>query len=92
MQSPWPALPFALFQDMPLRDVQPTGWVKDFLHRQAKGLSGNVEVSGYPYGYKFWGSKDDDTKGMRAVSQRLLIRAEDDLQGVRLELKRASGV
>jgi len=56
-------LPFAHFQPVPLRGVRPAGWLQDFLERQASGLTGNVPVSGYPYGYKFWGSKDDDTEG-----------------------------
>jgi len=60
-------LPFARFQPMPLRGVRPAGWIQDFLERQSKGLTGNVAVSGYPYGYKFWGSKGDDTKGSYAA-------------------------
>lgn len=60
------ALPFSKFQTIPLRDVRPAGWLQDFLERQASGLTGNVAVSGYPYGYKFWGSKDDNTQGSYA--------------------------
>ena len=56
-------LPYARFHPVALREVRPTGWLQDFLERQANGLTGNVAVSGYPYGYKFWGSKDDDTTG-----------------------------
>jgi len=56
-------LPFARFYPPPLREVRPAGWIQDFLERQSTGLTGNVAVSGYPYGYKFWGSQDDDTKG-----------------------------
>ena len=56
-------LPYSHYQPMPLRGVRPAGWLQDFLERQSKGLTGNVAVSGYPYGAKFWGSKDDDTKG-----------------------------
>jgi hypothetical protein len=51
----------------PLREIRPDGWLKDFLERQAQGLTGNVAVSGYPYGYKFWGTKDDNTKGSYAA-------------------------
>lgn len=50
-------------QFFPLREVRPSGWLQDFLERQATGLTGNVAVSGYPYGYKFWGTRDDNTKG-----------------------------
>ena len=56
-------LPFSRFQPLTLREVRPAGWLQDFLERQSTGLTGNVAVSGYPYGYKFWGSKEDDTKG-----------------------------
>ena len=50
-------------QFFPLREIQPAGWLLDFLERQANGLTGNVAVSGYPYGYKFWGTQADNTKG-----------------------------
>jgi hypothetical protein len=56
-------LPYARFRPARLRDVRPAGWIQDFLVRQSTGLTGNVAVSGYPYGIKFWGSQDDDTKG-----------------------------
>ncbi len=56
-------LPFSRFQSMPLRGIRPAGWLQDFLERQSTGLTGNVAVSGYPYGYKFWGSREDDIKG-----------------------------
>jgi hypothetical protein len=56
-------LPFSRFHPLTLREVRPAGWLQVFLERQSTGLTGNVAVSGYPYGYKFWGSKEDDTKG-----------------------------
>ena len=59
-------LPYAHLQPLPLRSLRPDGWLRDFLVRQSKGLTGNVAVSGYPYGYKFWGSKDDNTRGSYA--------------------------
>ena len=51
------ALPYSRLHSIPLRSIRPAGWLQDFLNRQSKGLTGNVAVSGYPYGYKFWGSK-----------------------------------
>ena len=60
------ALPYSHFHDIPLRSVRPAGWLQDFLDRQAKGLTGNVEVSGYPFGHKFWGSQEEDTEGSYA--------------------------
>ena len=61
------ALPYARFHSTPLREIRPAGWLQDFLNRQSTGLTGSVEVSGYPYGYKFWGSKEDDIKGAYAA-------------------------
>lgn len=60
-------LPFSHFQPAHLREVRPAGWLHDFLDRQSKCLTGNVAVSGYPYGYKFWGTKEDHTKGSYSV-------------------------
>ncbi len=57
------ALPFSRFQSIPLNGVRPSGWLQDFLDRQSKGLTGNAAVSGYPYGFKFWGTRDDNTQG-----------------------------
>jgi len=54
-------------QFFPLREIRPAGWLHDFLERQATGLTGNVAVSGYPYGYKFWGTKEENTKGSIAA-------------------------
>ncbi len=56
-------LPFSRFHTIPLREIRPAGWLQDFLGRQSQGLTGHVAVSGYPFGYKFWGSQDDNTKG-----------------------------
>jgi hypothetical protein len=60
-------LPFARFRPAGLREVKPAGWIRSFLERQVSGLTGNAAVSGYPYGYKFWGSQAHDTKGSYAA-------------------------
>ncbi|HEY9076017.1 MAG TPA: beta-L-arabinofuranosidase domain-containing protein [Anaerolineaceae bacterium] len=57
------ALPYSRFHFSSLNEIRPAGWLQDFLHRQSTGLTGNVAVSGYPYGYKFWGSKADQIQG-----------------------------
>ncbi len=54
---------FSHFQSLPLNGIRPDGWLRDFLARQATGLTGNVALSAYPYGYQFWGSQEDDLKG-----------------------------
>lgn len=58
-----PSLPYAQFHSLPLRDIRPTGWLHDFLHRQATGLTGHPALHGYPYGNRFWGSQEDDIQG-----------------------------
>lgn len=60
-------LPYSRFHTIPLRSVRPSGWLQEFLYRQAEGLTGNVAVSGYPYGHKFWGTKEDNTAGSYAA-------------------------
>src|SRR5512141_2131945 len=60
-------LPFAKFRPASLRETHPAGWLQDFLKTQSSGLTGHVELSGYPYGYKFWGSSVDDTQGSYAA-------------------------
>ncbi len=54
---------FARFHPLPLSEIRPAGWLHDFLKRQATGLTGNIAVAGYPYGYPFWGSAEGDLKG-----------------------------
>ena len=49
------ALPFAVFQPVPLRELRPGGWLTDFLQLQASGLTGHIEASGLPYGHVYWG-------------------------------------
>lgn len=57
------SFPFSSLHPEPLRGVHPAGWLQDFLERQVSGLTGHAAVSGYPYGYKFWGTTADHTKG-----------------------------
>lgn len=54
---------YAKFRPARLSEVRPAGWIRDFLELQSSGLTGNVAISGYPFGIRFWGSKADDIKG-----------------------------
>jgi uncharacterized protein len=58
-----PVLPHAQLRPASLNEIRPGGWLQTFLEKQASGLTGHAAVSGYPYGYKLWGSLDDHTKG-----------------------------
>jgi len=52
---------FDQFREISPADVQPDGWLKEFLHRQLDGLSGHSDVQGYPFTINFW--KGEDTPG-----------------------------
>lgn len=42
------------FEELPLADVHPEGWLRTWLRTQAKGLTGHIEVAGYPFDAKVW--------------------------------------
>ncbi len=48
---------FTVFTKLKITDIQPKGWIKEFLERQKKGLTGNIEVAGYPFDTKMWATK-----------------------------------
>lgn len=56
-------LPYARFQAVDLHEVQPAGWIREYLMRQCSGLTGHVEASGYLFGEKFWGCETGNTEG-----------------------------
>jgi len=60
-------LRYAQFHSLNLREIRPAGWIREYLERQCDGLTGHVEVSGYPFGMKFWGSADSDQDGAHAA-------------------------
>ncbi|QVY66081.1 beta-L-arabinofuranosidase domain-containing protein [Polaribacter sp. Q13] len=41
-------------KEVALTSIKPQGWIKEFLQRQADGLSGSPSVSGYPYNTNMW--------------------------------------
>jgi uncharacterized protein len=45
---------FTRFHKLKITDVKPEGWIKEFLERQATGLTGNIEVAGYPFNTCLW--------------------------------------
>jgi len=42
------------FSKVSLSDIEPEGWIREFLERQVSGLTGNIEVAGYPYNTCMW--------------------------------------
>jgi len=48
---------FNAFNKLKITDIHPEGWIKEFLVRQKEGLTGNIEVAGYPYDTKMWATE-----------------------------------
>lgn len=45
---------FSKMEEINIKSLKPEGWLYDFLEMQAKGLTGNLEVAGYPYDCCSW--------------------------------------
>ncbi len=45
------------FQELPLTEIQPEGWLRYALAKQVRGLTGHIEVAGYPYDTYGWAGK-----------------------------------
>ncbi len=45
---------FDHFQELPINQITPQGWLREFLHRQVTGLTGHHEVLSYPYDTCLW--------------------------------------
>lgn len=43
-----------VFDESPIADTRPAGWVKRFLELQRHGLTGHLEAAGYPFDTKLW--------------------------------------
>ena len=52
---------YAKFEEVGLRQITPEGWLHDFLKKQADGLTGHLEVAGYPFNCVGWDRYDVDT-------------------------------
>ncbi len=46
--------PYGQFYQQDISDIAPEGWLKTWMNKQAKGLCGNIEASGYPYNTQGW--------------------------------------
>ena len=52
---------YTTFNKLKISEIHPEGWIKEFLVRQKEGLTGHIEVAGYPYDTKMWAT--DKIKG-----------------------------
>ncbi len=48
---------FNTFNKLKITDIHLEGWIKEFLVRQKEGLTGHIEVAGYPYDTKMWATE-----------------------------------
>ncbi len=42
------------WQELPITQIRPRGWLRSFLQRQRDGLTGHLEVAGYPFNTEGW--------------------------------------
>lgn len=42
------------FRQFKTTQITPEDWLKELLSRQRDGLTGNIEVAGYPYNTSMW--------------------------------------
>lgn len=62
-----PAKGFAIFNELPISAIQPTGWLKKTLETQRDGLTGHLENAKYPFDKVWWGA--DTTSGNKSTEK-----------------------
>lgn len=45
---------YTTYSKLKISDIHPQGWIKEFLERQKSGLTGHIEVAGYPFNTTMW--------------------------------------
>ena len=45
---------FGSFVESEIGSIDPEGWLREYLNRQAKGLTGNLEYAGFPFNSTGW--------------------------------------
>lgn len=52
---------FSVMHEIPISNIHPDGWLKDYLTRQKNGITGNLDRIGYPFKIVSWDKPDIDT-------------------------------
>ncbi len=52
---------YGKFEELSIKQIKPQGWLKSFLEDQKNGLTGHLEVAGYPFDRVGWDRFDVDT-------------------------------
>lgn len=47
-----------IFKKLHMDSIEPKGWIKEQLQRQFEGLTGNIDVAGYPFNTTMWAGKE----------------------------------
>ena len=58
-----PGAPYGVYSEGLIGSVSPKGWIREFLDRQASGLSGHPEAMCYPYNTCLWGGEIPRERG-----------------------------
>ena len=55
---------YSKFDKVSIKDISPKGWLEEFLTDMSNGLTGNMDVAGYPFDTVGWDRFDVDTTSM----------------------------
>lgn len=54
-----PHAPFAEFSELPIRSIEPQGWLKAYLEKQRNGLTGHLDkTGGFPFNTEGWAAPE----------------------------------
>jgi hypothetical protein len=57
--GPTPHSPFAEFSELPIRSIEPQGWLKAYLEKQRNGITGHLDkTGGFPFDSDGWAAPE----------------------------------